>query len=115
MLFRSIRYLDEKNSQRRYFPDIYLPENVIVEVKCPYTLLNNLENTLIKMKCSFDQGYKPILVVWEKKLDKVEMCKKSLIETISSQAWNCPGRFRDYPFIGVGHKQTMLEVLGIHL
>ena len=112
---KMIRYLDEKNSQRRYFPDIYLPENVIVEVKCPYTLLNNLENTLIKMKCSFDQGYKPILVVWEKKLDKVEMCKKSLIETISSQAWNCPGRFRDYPFIGVGHKQTMLEVLGIHL
>lgn len=70
---------------------------------------------MLKMKYSYDQGYKPILVIWEKSLEKVEMCKKSLIETISSQAWNCPGRFRDYPFIGVGHKQTVFEVLGIQI
>jgi hypothetical protein len=112
---KMVRYFDVDGTRRRYFPDIYLPDNVIIEVKCPYTLKNNLETTLLKMKYAYEQGYKPILVVWEKKIDIVEMCKKSLIETISSQAWNCPGRFRDYPYIGVGHKQTMLEVLGIQI
>jgi hypothetical protein len=110
-----VRYIDSENKNRRYFPDIFLPDNVIIEVKSIYTLMNNLEETLIKMDASYKQGYKPILVVWEVKLDKVNDCKESLIEIISSRAWNTPGRFNDYPFIGVGHKQTMLEALGIQI
>lgn len=112
---KMVKYIDENHISRRYFPDIYLPDNVIVEVKCPYTLINNFDNTMLKLKFSYEQGYKPILVIWETRSDRVEMCKKSLIETISSQAWNCTGRFRDYPFIGVGHKQTVSEALGIQI
>ena len=110
-----VYYIGVDGKQHRYFPDIILPENVLIEVKSPYTLMNNLENTLLKMKASYEHGYKPILVVWELNSERMEMCKKSLIETISSQAWNCTGRFNDYPFIGVGYKQTVSEVLGIQM
>lgn len=42
-----------------------------------------------------------------------EMCEKDLIETISSQALlSHEGRFNDYPFIGVGNKSMISEVLG---
>ena len=65
------------------------------------------------MEASKNAGYIPFLVVWEPK--ESEMCKNSLIETISSQDLSQKVRFNDYPFIGVGYKQMITEVLGIHL
>ena len=106
-----IRYV-ENGKTRSYFPDIFLPENVIIEVKSRYTLLNNLENTMLKMKAALNSGYKPLLVIWEpKSQDSIEQCENDLIETISSQVWRYPERLNDYPFIGVGHKPTVSEVL----
>lgn len=110
---RMVKYVDEKGKIRRYFGDIFLPDNVLIEVKSTYTLEKNYLNTLLKLKASYEAGYKPILIVWNNKMPQMEMCKKELIETISSQAWNCTGRFNDYPFIGVGCKQMAFEALGI--
>jgi hypothetical protein len=107
----SIRYKDECGKTRRYYPDIII-DNLLFEVKSSYTLKIHKDNVLLKMKASKNAGYIPFLVVWEPK--ESEMCKNSLIETISSQDLSQKVRFNDYPFIGVGYKQMITEVLGIH-
>jgi len=107
----SIRYKDENGKTRRYYPDIIV-DNLLFEVKSSYTLKIHKNNVLLKMEASKNAGYVPFLVVWEPK--KSEMCKNSLIETISSQDLSHKVRFNDYPFIGVGYKQMITEVLGIH-
>ena len=108
---KSIRYKDENGKCRRYYPDIFI-NNILIEVKSPYTLKLHRDNVLLKMKASYEAGYTPLLVVWEP--EESEMCKNSLIETISSQDLSQKVRFNDYPFIGVGYKQMITEVLGIH-
>jgi len=107
----SIRYKDENGKTRRYYPDIIV-DNLLFEVKSSYTLKIHKNNVLLKMEASKNAGYVPFLVVWEPK--ESEMCKNSLIETISSQDLSHKVRFNDYPFIGVGYKQMITEVLGIH-
>jgi hypothetical protein len=107
----SIRYKDKCEKTRRYYPDIII-DNLLFEVKSSYTLKIHKDNVLLKMKASKNAGYIPFLVVWEPK--ESEMCKNSLIETISSQDLSQKVRFNDYPFIGVGYKQMITEVLGIH-
>lgn len=107
----SIRYEDSNGKTRRYYPDIIV-DNLLFEVKSLYTLKIHKNNVLLKMKASKNAGYIPFLVVWEPK--ESEMCKNSLIETISSQDLSQKVRFNDYPFIGVGYKQMITEVLGIH-
>lgn len=106
------RYMSVSGKERRYFPDIRI-ENYILEIKSPFTLGRDLD-LLNKMQSIIDANLIPLLVVWEPK--QMEMCEKDLIETISSQAplkfW---GRFNDYPFIGVGYKQMIAEVLGTQL
>lgn len=108
---RSIRYKDENGKCRRYYPDIFI-NNILIEVKSPYTLKLHKDNVLLKMNASYEAGYLPLLVVWEP--EESEMCKNSLIETISSQNLSQKIRFNDYPFIGVGYKQMITEVLGVH-
>jgi hypothetical protein len=108
---KSIRYKDENGKIRRYYPDIII-DNLLFEVKSTYTLKLHKNNVLLKMEASKNTGYVPFLVVWEPK--ESEMCKNSLIETISSQDLSHKVRFNDYPFIGVGYKQMITEVLGIH-
>lgn len=108
---RPIRYRDYDGKYRRYYPDIFI-DNILIEVKSPYTLKLHKDNVLLKMKASYEAGYLPLLVVWEP--EESEMCKNSLIETISSQDLSQKIRFNDYPFIGVGYKQMITEVLGIH-
>ena len=98
--------------RKRYFPDIII-ENILIEVKSFYTLKLHAETTLLKMQCSKDAGYIPLLVLWNP-ADK-EMCKNSLIETISSQDLTQQVRFNDYPFIGVGNKLKIAEALGIQI
>lgn len=107
----SIRYKDKNEKIRRYYPDIII-DNLLFEVKSSYTLKIHKDNVLLKMEASKNAGYIPFLVVWEPK--ESEMCKNSLIETISSQDLSQKVRFNDYPFIGVGYKQMITEVLGIH-
>jgi hypothetical protein len=107
----SIRYKDENGKTRRYYPDIII-DNLLFEVKSSYTLKIHKDNVLLKMQASKNAGYTPFLVVWEPK--ESEMCKNSLIETISSQDLSQEVRFNDYPFIGVGYKQMITEVLGVH-
>ena len=108
---KSIRYKDENGKIRRYYPDIII-DNLLFEVKSLYTLKLHKNNVLLKMEASKNAGYIPFLVVWEPK--ESEMCENSLIETISSQDLSHKVRFNDYPFIGVGYKQMITEVLGIH-
>lgn len=108
----SIRYEDKNGKIRRYYPDIII-DNLLFEVKSSYTLKLHKDNVLLKMEASKNAGYTPFLIVWEPK--ESEMCKNSLIETISSQDLSQKVRFNDYPFIGVGYKQMITEVLGIHL
>jgi hypothetical protein len=108
---KSIRYTDKNGKTRRYYPDIII-DKLLFEVKSPYTLRLHKDNVLLKMKASKNAGYVPFLVVWEPK--ESEMCENSLIETISSQDLSQEVRFNDYPFIGVGYKQMITEVLGIH-
>ena len=108
---KSIRYKDENGKIRRYYPDIII-DNLLFEVKSHYTLKLHKNNVLLKMEASKNAGYIPFLVVWEPK--ESEMCENSLIETISSQDLSHKVRFNDYPFIGVGYKQMITEVLGIH-
>lgn len=108
---KSIRYKDENGKTRRYYPDIII-NNLLFEVKSIYTLKLHKDNVLLKLKAAKDVGYIPFLVLWE--LKESEMCEKSLIETISSQDPSYGVRFNDYPFIGVGYKQMITEVLGIH-
>lgn len=107
---KSIRYKDIDGKTRRYYPDIII-DNLLFEVKSPYTLKLHKNNVLLKMKASKESGYMPFLIVWEPK--ESEMCENSLIETISSQDLSHKVRFNDYPFIGVGYKQMITEVLGI--
>lgn len=107
----SIRYKDTNGKTRRYYPDIII-DNLLFEVKSSYTLKIHKSNVLLKMEASKNAGYIPFLVVWEPK--ESEMCKNSLIETISSQDLSQKVRFNDYPFIGVGYKQMITEVLGVH-
>jgi hypothetical protein len=107
----SIRYKDTNGKTRRYYPDIII-DNLLFEVKSSYTLKIHKNNVLLKMQASKNAGYVPFLVVWEPK--ESEMCENSLIETISSQDLSQKVRFNDYPFIGVGYKQMITEVLGIH-
>lgn len=104
------RYIDFEGIQRRYFPDIII-DDILIEVKSPYTLTTD-KNLLFKLTSMKNQGFKPLLVIWEPK--QKEMCEKDLIETISSQALRCEGRFNDYPFIGVGYKHMITEALGAH-
>ncbi|NBP03287.1 MAG: hypothetical protein EBU90_25020 [Proteobacteria bacterium] len=110
--YNMIKYVDITGKTRRYFPDVVLPNKILIEVKSPYTFRNNANTTLLKMAASYNNGYKPILVVIDTK-DKcqMEMFEKELIEAISSEAWNYTGTFNDYPFIGVGYKQMIAEVL----
>jgi hypothetical protein len=108
---KSIRYKDKNGKIRRYYPDIII-DNLLFEVKSSYTLKLHKNNVLLKMEASKNAGYVPFLVVWEPK--ESEMCENSLIETISSQDLSHKVRFNDYPFIGVGYKQMITEVLGIH-
>jgi hypothetical protein len=63
----------------------------------------------VKENCSFINNSKGV-----KEPKESEMCKNSLIETISSQDLAQQVRFNDYPFIGVGYKQMITEVLGVH-
>ena len=105
-----IYYKDQKGKTRRYYPDIVV-NNILFEVKSKYTLTMHNTNTLLKMSASIKEGYIPILVVWD--INNQEMCKKDLIETISSQVLSQKERFNDYPFIGVGNKQMIAEALGI--
>lgn len=106
------RYIDENGKQRRYFPDVKV-QNMVFEVKSRYTFQNNREETILKLKSVKEAGLIPILVLIDPK--QIEMCKKDLIETISSQAFEWfEGRFNDYPFIGVGYKQMISEVLETH-
>jgi hypothetical protein len=107
----SIRYQDKDEKTRRYYPDIII-DNLLFEVKSLYTLKLHKDNVLLKMEASKNAGYVPFLVVWDPK--ESEMCKNSLIETISSQDLSQKVRFNDYPFIGVGYKQMITEVLGVH-
>lgn len=107
----SIRYKDKNGKTRRYYPDIII-DNLLFEVKSSYTLKIHKNNVLLKMEASKNAGYIPFLVVWEPK--ESEMCKNNLIETISSQDLSQKVRFNDYPFIGVGYKQMITEVLGVH-
>jgi hypothetical protein len=109
---KSIRYKDKSGKVKRYYPDIII-DNLLFEVKSTYTLKLHKDNVLLKMKASLDSGYIPFLVVWEPK--ESEMCENSLIETISSQDLTQQVRFNDYPFIGVGYKPMITEVLGIHI
>jgi len=107
----SIRYQDKDEKTRRYYPDIII-DNLLFEVKSLYTLKLHKDNVLLKMEASKNAGYVPFIVVWDTK--ESEMCKNSLIETISSQDLSQKVRFNDYPFIGVGYKQMITEVLGVH-
>lgn len=106
------RYISVSGKKRRYFPDIRI-ENYILEIKSSFTLGRD-PDLLNKMQSIIDANLIPLLVVWNPK--QMEMCEKDLIETISSQSpikfW---GRFNDYPFIGVGYKQMIAEVLGTQL
>lgn len=107
-----IRYIGPDNIQHRYFSDILVDKKILIEVKSPYTLTTD-KNLSNKLEAAKNAGYIPLLLVLEPK--QIEMCEKNLIETISSQALNqYEGRFNDYPFIGVGYKQMITEVLGIH-
>jgi hypothetical protein len=108
-----IRYISSTGKVRRYFPDIIFDNNILIEVKSPYTLGTDKE-LVHKLKAAKDEGYIPLLCVVEP--SQIEMFKNDLIETISSQAPNwCGGRFNDYPFIGVGYKHMVSEVLGIQI
>lgn len=106
-----IRYIDSTGKKRRYFPDIVINDNILIEVKSSYTLSTDKE-ILSKLKAANAAGYKVLLCVLDVK--QIEMFEKDLIETISSQVLKCEERFNDYPFIGVGYKQKITEVLGIH-
>lgn len=108
---KMFRYVSEDGKEHRYFPDIIIDElKLVVEIKSPYTLSTEGRNIIQKMDSAKEAGWNTILCVWEPK--QMEMCEKDLIETISSQAWSDTGRFNDYPFIGVGYKQAITEVLG---
>jgi hypothetical protein len=110
---KMFRYVAEDGKERRYFPDIFIDElRLVIEVKSPYTLTTEGLNIVHKMSSARKAGWNTILCIWEPK--QMEMCEKDLIETISSQAWSDTGRFNDYPFIGVGYKQAITEVLGTH-
>jgi hypothetical protein len=108
---RMFKYTDTDGSLRRYFADIFI-DNLVFEIKSTFTLQCHGMTTYHKMKAVRDAGKIPILIVIQdpKQMADVE---KDLIETISSQAWTDPGRFNDYPFIGVGYKQMITEVLEI--
>ena len=108
--FIKIDYFFE-GKKYRYYPDIIV-ENRVFEVKSMFTFENHKEKTLLKMEAAKNAGYIPYLVLWDPK--NSEMCEKDLIETISSQVLSQEERFNDYPFIGVGNKQMIAEVLGIH-
>jgi len=98
-----IFYKDKANKKRRYLTDIIFKKTrLLIEVKSSYTLEKNYDVTFRKMQASLDEGFTPILVVWDK--NNAEQLEKILIETISSQALLREGRFNDYPFIGVGFK-----------
>ena len=47
----------------RYYPDILIDDNTIVEVKSPYTLFKTLQVNKRKAKACIDQGYEFILLV----------------------------------------------------
>lgn len=105
------KYRDSLNKERRYYPDILVDNRIYIEVKSLFTLGTD-KNLLFKLQSVKSKGFIPVLAVLE--LDQIEMFEKNLIETISSQALDWyQGRFNDYPFMGVGHKQKMAEVLGI--
>lgn len=108
---KMFRYIADDGKEHRYFPDIFVDcLKLVIEVKSPYTLSTEGTDIIHKMASARNAGYNTILCVWEPK--QLEMCEKDLIETISSQAWCDTGRFNDYPFIGVGYKQMITEVLG---
>lgn len=105
-----IPYIDQYGKKRRYYPDIVIGD-YLFEVKSKYTFGLHLSNTLLKMSAAQEHGYIPFIVLWD--IKNSEMCEKDLIETISSQALlSHEGRFNDYPFIGVGNKSMISEVLG---
>ena len=61
--FKFVYVMDGMN--RRYIPDFYIEsEKCFYEVKSTYTLLNQLDKNILKMKCVLDRGYDiKILVV----------------------------------------------------
>lgn len=58
---------EQNGKARKYFPDIYIPkENLIIEVKSPYTYKKYLETNLLKEKAVIDRGYRYQLCIEEK-------------------------------------------------
>ena len=57
-----------KDTDHRYFPDIYLPkEKRFIEVKCKYTFDFNREVNLLKQKACVDLGYKHEIRIYDRK------------------------------------------------
>lgn len=108
-----VRYIDSEGKNRRYFADIFFGKDILIEVKSPWVLKKHGLSTRLKMEAAKKSGKVPILIVIEN-TKQMEMLEKELVETISSQVWCDPERFNDYPFIGVGYKQMITEVLGNH-
>ena len=84
-----IKYFDEKNIERMYFPDIYLPElNLLIEVKSEWTYHTDIISINNKIKYSID-NYSILLIVVtrdEFKNNKLSQRNSELInKAISSQ------------------------------
>lgn len=54
-----IRYIDEKDKQRKHFPDIYISSlDKLIEVKSQFTFEKNVERNMAKKKGAELLGYK---------------------------------------------------------
>jgi predicted nucleic acid-binding Zn-ribbon protein len=93
-LVPSIPYVDNNLKQKRYFPDMYIPkDNLLIEVKSPYTLGIHSENTFgkksedifsatqAKAKAAINLGYKLKLILI------VEHRDKSFTRIIMPKTW----------------------------
>jgi len=63
-----IWYNGEDNKKHRYYPDFFIPQqNIIIEVKSPYTLNYNYSTNMLKAKAALDMGFDFKLEVRTKK------------------------------------------------
>lgn len=111
-----VRYLDEKNLNRLYFPDIFIPKsNLLIEVKSSFTYDRHKANVHQKAKGCLESGYSIlVLVLNSNKIRKygLDGCKNLLDWAISSRASNPTwyGAGSTTIPLGVENKCTVLEI-----